>query len=381
VTAAPPPSGDALARLLIVDDEVANMRALCDTLGGAGYETSGFTSPREALGAVQPERFDLLLTDLMMPEMDGIALLQAARERDRGLVGIVMTGHGTVDTAVAAMKVGAYDYILKPFKLRAILPTLERALVVRRLGRENAELSRRVAERTAELEAANRELEAFSYSVAHDLRSPLRAINGFSHVLLEDHGAELSPTARAVLDRVLERAGHMGRLIDDLLGLARLSRTPLALRRVVMAQLAREVAEELRRDVRDRDVAVVVGDMPDAVGDQGLLRQVFVNLLANAFKFTRARERGLVEAGSLENGDEQAYFVRDNGAGFDMRYADKLFGVFQRLHAADEFEGTGVGLSIVQRIVNRHGGRVWAEAEVDRGATFYFTVGRDLRPG
>src|SRR5881409_340512 len=194
--AAPP------AKLLIVDDERAQMAALCDTLEREGYFTTGFTSAKEALATLRGQKFDLLLTDLMMPEMDGITLLRAAQQIDRNLVGIVMTGHGTIDSAVEAMKAGALDYILKPFSLRAILPVLSRALVVRRLRIANFQLEERVRERTDALEHANQELEAFSYSVSHDLRAPLRAIDGFCRILSEDYASQLGPEAQRYLQLV-----------------------------------------------------------------------------------------------------------------------------------------------------------------------------------
>ncbi len=362
------------ARILIVDDEAAQMKALCETLRDHDYETVGYSKGPDALVALRTQGCDLLLVDLMMPEMDGIALLRAALDVDPNLVGIIMTGEGTIGTAVEAMKTGALDYILKPFKLSVILPVLSRALAVRRLRLENAELERRVRERTADLEAANKELEAFSYSVSHDLRAPLRAIGSFSHILFEEHATHLSPDAQNLLSRVTANTRRMERLIEDLLRFSRLGRQPLAKQPINIAPLVREVLEELHKEQGDRRINVQVGDLPDCVGDPSLLKQVFVNLLSNAFKYTRQQETASVEVGYQAQEGEGVYFVRDNGVGFDMNHAGKLFGVFQRLHRADEFEGTGVGLSIVQRILQRHGGRIWVHAAVNSGATFYFTI-------
>jgi two-component system sensor histidine kinase/response regulator len=361
-------------RILVVDDEARQMTALCETLRDHGYETTGYSSSAAALAALRESKFDLLLTDLMMPEMDGIAFLRAAREIDGDLVAIMMTGHGTIDSAIEAMKAGALDYILKPFKLSVVLPVLSRALTVQRLRLENAALERRVAQRTAELEAANQELEAFAYSVSHDLRAPLRHIDGFTHKLLKDHGPQIPPGAQDLLQRVCHSAQRLGLLIDDLLNLSRFSRQPLAKRIVSLAGLVEQVLHELEGEREGRHVEIRRGHLPECLGDASLLRQVFINLLANAFKFTRKREQAIVEVGCEEISGELLCTVRDNGAGFDMQYAGKLFGVFHRLHPADEFEGTGVGLSIVHRIIHRHGGRVWAEAEVDKGATFRFTL-------
>src|ERR1700722_4432704 len=215
------------ANILIVDDEVAHMKALCDTLQGQGYKTTGFSAPALALAEIQAGRFDVLLTDLMMPEIDGIALLDGARRKDPHLAGIIMTGEGTIATAVEAMKSGAMDYILKPFKLRAVLPVLERALSVRRLRLQNAALELSVRERTAELELANRELEAFSYSVSHDLRAPLRHIDGFTNMLLEQHAGTMSPEGQRLLGVVMDAARQMNGLIEDLLRFSRLSQQPL----------------------------------------------------------------------------------------------------------------------------------------------------------
>jgi two-component system sensor histidine kinase/response regulator len=369
------------ARILVVDDEVRQMTALCDTLRDQGYDVTGFSSSTAGLEALQGSKFDLLLTDLMMPEIDGISLLRAAHEVDRDLVGVLMTGHGTIDTAVEAMKAGALDYILKPFKLSAVLPVLARALTMRQLRLKNAALELRVRERTIELEAANqgleaanKELEAFSYSVSHDLRTPLRHIDGFARILVDDYAAQLPPDAQRLLDKVCAGATRLGMLIDDLLNFSRLSRQPLVKRTVSLASLVQEVLNELERDREGRHMEIRLGSLPNCHGDAALLKQVFTNLLSNAQKFTRKKEQALIEVGCTEGESGLQCSVRDNGAGFDMKYAHRLFGVFQRLHTADQFEGTGVGLSIVQRIIHRHGGRVWVESEPDKGTTFYFTL-------
>lgn len=365
------------SKLLIVDDEAAQMKALCHTLEDEGFAVLGFTSPREALAALQKQTFDVILTDLMMPEMDGITLLRAALETDPDLVGIVMTGHGTIDTAVEAMKTGAMDYILKPFKLAAILPVLTRALTVRRLRSENRELERRVAQRTAELEAANQELEAFSYSISHDLRAPLRAVNGFAGIVLEDYGSLLPEEGQRYLERIRKGGQRMGDLIDDLLAFSRLSRQPMTRRAVDNRRLVQEIIEELAPQPASNQLELRIGELPPAVGDPALLKQVWANLISNALKYSRGRTPPVVEIGSSQDNGENIYFVRDNGTGFDMRYAEKLFGVFQRLHREEEFEGTGVGLAIARRVIHRHGGRIWAESEIGRGATFYFSLGKE----
>jgi PAS domain S-box-containing protein len=238
----------------------------------------------------------------------------------------------------------------------------------------NSELERRVIERTAQLEAANKELEAFSFSVSHDLRAPLRAVNGFAEIALTEFGPQLDPEGRRYLERIRNGGLRMGELIDDLLAFSRLSRHSMNLQAVNPVKLVRIVIDESEAQCKDRQIEFEVGELPVCQGDPSLLKQVWVNLIFNAIKYTRGRQPARIEIGSDRINDRNVYFIRDNGAGFDMRYADKLFGVFQRLHRADEFEGTGVGLAIVQRIVHRHGGRIWAEASPGRGATFYFTL-------
>ena len=249
------------------------------------------------------------------------------------------------------------------------------ARLYRALEVSNADLERRVAGRTAELEAANKELEAFSYSVAHDLRAPLRAMHGFSRLIVEDFAPHLPDEAQRYLHLVQDNAEQMGRLIDDLLTFSRLGRKPLEKQRVRTADLVRQIVSGLQQEHTGREVAITIGDLPDCTADPALLKQVFANLLSNAVKFTRTRNPASIEVTSRVDGSEPIYQVKDNGVGFDMQYAGKLFGVFQRLHRAEEYEGTGVGLAIVQRIIHRHGGRTWAESELDKGATFYFTLG------
>ena len=319
-------------------------------------------------------KFDLLLTDLMMPEMDGIALLQAARQKDPDLVGVIMTGEGTIRTAVEAMKSGALDYILKPFRLKAILPVLERALGVRRLRLENAALQQRVLERTAELESANHELEAFSYSVSHDLRAPLRHIMGFADLLEAATG--LSIEERDYLRRITTAGREMGELIDDLLDFSRTSRAEMRRIPVDLQDVLKNALQGIQPEMEGRNIVWEKGELPTVQADPTLLRQVFSNLLINAIKYSRPRNPAKIEIGCRIEPAEIVVFVRDNGVGFDMRYADKLFGVFQRLHSKEEFEGTGIGLANVRRIIARHGGRTWAEGKVDEGATFYFTLPR-----
>jgi len=364
----------SLGRLLIVDDEKAQKKALCHTLETEGYSTTGYSSARDALAALRAGAFELLLTDLMMPEMDGISLLNAARQVDADLAGIVMTGHGTIDTAVKAMQGGALDYILKPFRLNVVLPVIARALDVRRLRIENAALQERERQYVSELESANRDLEAFSYSVSHDLRAPLRAITGFCDIYMTEFTASIPEEGSRMLGHVVDGARRMDRLIEGLLAFCRFSRQPLAKRPVALDEVVQGVVADLRTREGERALELRIDKLPECQGDPLLLGQVFVNLLSNAFKFTRGRAAPAIEVGSIEQAGELIVFVRDNGAGFDMKYASKLFGVFQRLHSADEFEGTGVGLSIVQRIIQRHGGRIWAESAPDRGATFFFTL-------
>jgi len=367
-------SDETARRLLIVDDAPAQMNALCKMLTSEGFTATGFVSAHDALAALRTQTFELLLTDLTMPEMDGIALVRAAHTAAPDVVAIVMTGDATIDTAVRAMQAGALDYIVKPFKMSAILPVLHRALEVRALRLSNRELEQKVHRHARELEEANRDLESFSYSVSHDLRGPLAAVQGLCELYVRDFGYSIPAKALPLLKQALSAAKRMGQLIEDLLALARIGRGSIARQPVSLDELALGVTSDLQAREPDRRVDIRIDELGQCEGDPSLIEQVLVNLLSNAFKFTRGRHPGVIEVGCTTKQEGPVYFVRDNGAGFDMQYADRLFTVFQRLHSTAQFEGTGVGLSIVERIIQRHGGRIWAESEVGNGATFYFTI-------
>jgi len=289
-------------------------------------------------------------------------------EEDEGLAQILAAQVGRI-----------YENASLYSEIKRYVAQLEAEIAERKQAQEqvrelNNELEGRVAKRTAELHAANEELEAFTHSVSHDLRAPLRAVGGFSKMLLQDFGPQLPDEGKRLLNVVTSSADQMRTMIDNLLKFSRLGRQALSIQTVNVSALVHEVIEEFRKEQSAGKVDVRIGDLPKCKGDQALLKQVFVNLLSNAIKFSRKKENPQVEVGCQSPKGETIYFVRDNGAGFDMRFADKLFGVFQRLHDDEQFEGTGVGLSIVDRIIKRHGGKVWADAEEGKGATFYITV-------
>lgn len=363
-------------RLLIVDDETSLTTALCRTLEEEGYTATGCVSAAEARARLREARYDLLLTDLIMPEIDGIGLLREALAIDANLAGVLMTGHGSIPNAVEAMKMGAIDYVLKPVKLQTLLPVVERALAIRRLRVENADLERRVRERTSELERANEHLEAYSSSISHDLRTPLRAVLGFTDILLGAHANGMSPEVRRYVELIRTGTSEMNELITHLLGFSQVARQPLARQTVDLETIAREAFATLSAECPQRIITFQLHPLPRMNGDATLLRQVIYNLLSNAIKYTRNQNLATIEMGvkSDASGGAAVFFVRDNGVGFDMEDAGKLFHLFQRLHHAHEFEGTGVGLATAQRIIERHGGQIWPEAASGAGATFWFTL-------
>jgi DNA-binding response OmpR family regulator len=383
-------------RILAVDDSVTYLQELGSVLRQEGYDVVLAHSGEEALELLSVQPVDCVLLDVVMPGLSGQETCRRIKSAPgiRDIPLILLTALENRAVMIDGLATGADDYISKSSEFEVLKARISAQLrrrqfedetrrmrtelFQRELEATEARAAREIAESRAvlmaELEQANKELEAFSYSVSHDLRGPLRAVNGFASILLRKHGSGMSAEAKELLQSVVEGANRMDQLIEDLLRFAHLSRQPLNKRPVDIAELVQEVLRELPDEDSGRAVEVLVGELPRAVADRPLLKQVYANLLSNAFKFTRRCEQAAIEVGSRFEEDRTVYFVRDNGAGFDMQHAGKLFGVFQRMHSQAHFEGTGVGLSLAHRIVQRHGGRIWAEAAVDKGATFSFTL-------
>jgi PAS domain S-box-containing protein len=340
----------------------------------AWQKFTGFTKDQ-----VIGKPFSAILTPATRGKFEAaLAQLRVTAELNGEELEVVRASGSAVITALVAK--GSFEENGELRQVNCILNDItQQKQAEEKIRRLNDELERRVIDRTAQLEAANRELEAFSYSVSHDLRAPLRAIDGFSRILSEEYCAELSPEAQQTLARVRENTQTMSNLIDNLLSFSRLSRQPLKKQTIDPTPLVHQSLELLCPEGTSRKIEFDIQPLPACQADPALLKQVFVNLLSNAIKFTSKKPEAAIEVGCLEEKAEKIYYVRDNGVGFDMQYAHKLFGVFQRLHRPDEYEGTGVGLAIVQRIVHRHGGRVWATSEPDQGATFCFTLEGDNR--
>jgi signal transduction histidine kinase len=354
------------ARVLVVDDN-ADLRAYLQTLLSPFYVTEVAVDGASALIAAQTRPPDLVVSDLMMPNLDGFGLLRALRTdpRTRDIPFILLSARAGEDCAIDGLHAGADDYVDKPFSARELLARV----------RTHLDLSRARRHWAGELQRANDELEAFSYSVAHDLRAPLRAIDGFSKALLSEHGAKLNAQGVHYLERVRAGTQRMSQLIDDLLELSRINRTAVHDGLLDLSEIASGIVLELRRRDPARDVIVELEPGLTAKADKRLLAIALENLLGNAWKFTSKRAGARISFGSTLQASSRAFFVRDNGAGFDMDAAQRLFSPFYRMHKASDFDGTGIGLAIVQRVVARHGGRIWAEAKPDHGATFYFTLG------
>jgi len=358
--------------ILVVDDMPDNLQVLSDILSREGYQVRPVTSAAAAFRTMAAALPELVLADIKMPGMDGYEFCRQLKEdpRTREIPVIFISALGETKDKVRAFAAGGVDYITKPFQAGEVLARVRTHLDLYGLRLSLAQVNTALLERTAQLEAANRELEAFSYSVSHDLRAPLRGIDGFSHALLEDYRDRLDETGRGYLTRICSGVRRMGQLIEDLLGLAHIGRTELDLEDIDLSALCARVLGDLAAEDPQRQVQVAIQPDLRVRADSRLLQVVVDNLLGNAWKFTSRTPAPRIEVG----GGDGAFWVRDNGAGFDMAYAHKLFQAFQRLHRVDEFTGTGIGLAIVARIVHRHGGRVWAEGAPGAGAGFFFTL-------
>ncbi|MBA3892234.1 MAG: response regulator [Gemmatimonadales bacterium] len=390
------PDGEAppeRVNVLLVDDQPANLLALEAMLQGLDQNLVRAESGREALKRLLTDDFAVILLDVKMPDMDGFETAALIRDRDksRDTPIIFLTAADKTHTeAVRGYAVGAVDYLVKPVvpefvrsKVSVFVELAKKSELLRRQAeqlREGEQAARELAETRAELvrdlEHKNKELESFSYAVSHDLRAPLRRIEAFGRALLESQGERMDADGRRFVDRIQEASRLMLQLIDDVLHLSKVSRAELRQQDVDLSALATAILDRLRESEPARVVEARVRPGVTAVGDGRLLRVALTNLLENAWKFTARVPATRIEFGMAVVGGDPTYYVRDNGAGFDMAYADRLFGPFQRLHLASEFPGTGIGLATVQRIIHRLGGRVWAEGLVGQGATFSFTLGR-----
>ena len=397
-------------RILVVEDSPTQRQRLRHILEREGFTVLEAGSGEEALDLLPRERPDLVISDIMMPGMDGYALCRRIKEIPEldGLPVILVTFLSEIRDVVRGLEAGADNFIMKPYAPDFLLSRVRRTLSVsdRRgtcspsefavhldeesycirsdrqttveilLSTYETALQRNEHLKAAqeELQGANQELEAFSYSVSHDLRTPLSVIAGFSELLWLDYASQFDEQGKKHLAMIRRATEKMNRLINDLLNLSRAARAEITRKKVDVTAMARSIAAELRKVEPAREVDIVIEEGMAAEGDEALLRIAIENLFRNAWKFTSKRERARIEAGWAP-GDSPVYFVRDNGAGFDMADRERLFASFQRLHSESDFPGTGLGLTIVQRVIARHGGRIWAEGKVNEGATFYFTVG------
>ncbi len=361
--------------ILVADDEAMARLNLQVFLEHLGYRVLTAPDGRAALALCEREHPDLVLTDLRMPGMDGTELIRALRQRGDETPIIVVSGTGTLNDAIAAVRQGAQDYVTKPvlepsdieFAVRRALEHAALLAANRRYQAQREDLLR-------ELEAANQELENFAFAASHDLRAPLRRISGWGQVLAEECGSTLNAAGSQALAIIRAEAARLSQLVEALLGLARLTRGELKWAPVDLSALARAAADELRAADPGRPARFTIGADLHAHGDAVLLRAVLDNLLRNAWKFTVRRAQAEIEFNAGIRGGERIFFVRDNGVGFDPGRAERLFAPFQTLHDPADYPGNGIGLATVRRIVQRHGGRVWAEGAPEQGATFYFTL-------
>jgi two-component system sensor histidine kinase/response regulator len=408
VADAPPAPELGAVKILLVDDQAENLLSAEAVLESLGQQIMKAESGREALRHLLNHDFAVILLDIMMPGMDGFetATLIRQRERSRHTPIIFLTALGRSDEHMRqGYDLGAVDYMMKPFvpeilrskvsvfvelnRKSQLLEQQSELLEKRNLDLMQAihrsqcaedeikALNRHLENRLDELAEVNRELEAFSYSVSHDLRGPLSRIAGFSQALRESNADRIDDQGRTYLERIEHSSRRMSTLVEDLLNFSRLTRVEMKLAAVDLSAMVNGLAADLKARDPERAAEFVIAEGVTAWGDPELLRPVMQNLLENAWKFTRKHETARIEFGVTAGDSGPVYYLRDDGAGFDMQQGGRLFNPFQRLHESKEFEGTGIGLATVDRIIRRHGGRIWAESEVERGATFYFTLNRE----
>jgi two-component system sensor histidine kinase/response regulator len=373
-------------KVLLIEDNAGDARLIQESLAEdpqQPFDLEIAETLATGLQRLDAGGIDAMLLDLALPDSFGFDTFLKARPQARGVAIIVLTGQDDQSLALKLVQQGAQDFLAKTDVsgnnlTRSILHAIERERLEQRFRKLNEELEQRIRERTAELEASNAELEAFSFSVSHDLRAPLTQLHGFSSLLEDNYASQLNEQGQRYLHNIKDGVMRMSALIDDLLKLAKVGRQGLKVRDVGLKTLTEEVLKEFKTETREREIEWKIGPLPFIKCDYGLMRQVLINLLSNAVKYTRKREHAVIEISSKIIEGKQAILVRDNGAGFDMKYADKLFAPFQRLHREKDFEGTGIGLATVQRIIQKHSGRIWAHSEPGLGATFYFTVGSEL---
>jgi signal transduction histidine kinase len=382
-------------RILHLEDDPLDSELVKSALGAEGivFDLVRVATRDDFVAALEGGGFDMIFADYSLPSFDGLSALEISKKKCPDVPFIFVTGKMGEELAIDTLKSGATDYVLKhrPSRLgpsvRRALSEVEERLKLRKaeeeLKRYQEHLEELVRARTAELERVNEQLEAaykdmesFSYSASHDLRSPLITIDGFARLLEEDYAEKLDEDGRRFIGVIRENSKKMWQLIEDILSFSRVSTKGVQKERINMESLARQVLGELKDELDGRKIEIEVKTLPQALGDLPMIRQVFVNLLSNAVKYTPADKASVIEIGGQDSRDENVYYVKDSGVGFPMESADKLFLLFHRLHNQKQFKGTGVGLAIVKRIVEKHNGRVWAEGKVNEGATFYFSLPR-----